>query len=144
YRRNEIPGSSVSAARSAVGSNEVRIAETAERRGPIFFPAGPKIAPGEPAKHGDAACQRAFALECLEDFLHAVAQGISLCSTSADQPDETVREQAVICFCRAFHRRRSVPKIHSPEVQWVRPTSGRRAASKASWSSHGRGCSIRP
>jgi hypothetical protein len=56
-----------------VNTNEIGIAELADRAGSIFFPSRPQIATSEPTKHGWPPSLRALPLKRIEDLLHRVA-----------------------------------------------------------------------
>src|SRR5262249_45735658 len=59
-------------AAAAVGADEVRVAEIADRPRAISLTAGPEIATCEAAENGRPPSLRAFALQRVEDFLHRI------------------------------------------------------------------------
>ncbi len=70
--RDEFFRAAVFAAVLAVGADEIGIAEAADGVRAIFLAARPQVAAGEAAEHGRAPGVRAFALQCVEDFLDRV------------------------------------------------------------------------
>lgn len=68
----QIVGRREFAASGAVCPYEICIAEAALGRRAVGLPAGPQIAPREPAEHGGRAGIRTLALERIEDFLDLI------------------------------------------------------------------------
>ena len=71
----QIVGRTIAAAPRAVGSDEIRVAEGADRVGAVGLVPGPQIAAGEPAQHRDATGLRALALQGLEYLFHRIGHG---------------------------------------------------------------------
>jgi hypothetical protein len=71
--RDQFVSGAVLAAVLAIGADEIGIAEAAHRFGPILFAARPQIAAREAAEHGRPPGIRAFALQCVEDFLDRIS-----------------------------------------------------------------------
>ncbi len=68
----EFHGGGVTAAESAVGADEIRVAELTGRISAVGLAAAPEVAAGKTAEHGCASGMGAFALQGQEDFLDRV------------------------------------------------------------------------
>jgi hypothetical protein len=60
------------AAMRAIGANKVGVAELANGRAAVNFPAAPQVAASETAKHRGLPCIGTFTLQCVKHFFHAV------------------------------------------------------------------------
>jgi hypothetical protein len=58
----------------AVGANEIRIAEIADRASPVFFPAGPEVAFTEATEHCGPPGLGAFALQRVKRLFNLIHQ----------------------------------------------------------------------
>ena len=63
---------------NSVDANKIRIAKTANRRGPVGLTAGPQIAAREPAKHSRTSGIPTFSLQCIKNLFHGVCHGCRL------------------------------------------------------------------
>src|SRR5215468_7136801 len=105
-RIGKLIGGGVAPAQRAIGSDEIGVAEPADRAVAIRLAAAPQVAAGKPAEHGRSSGMGAFALQGQKDLLHRIVHQELLTPEEAGRVCRSASPTAMAAAIATFNERK--------------------------------------